>query len=450
MGFKRVVNEKYTPYLLFAVFVACCGGLLFGYFTAVISGALIFVTPAFHLSVGEQGVVVSSLLIGCILGAAMGSSCTERMGRKKTIALSAVLFILSGLILVVSDSYGLLLFGRLVGGVAVGLTSLVCPLYIAEISPPRHRGTFVSSYQLAVTVGILLSFIVDYMLSESGNWRWMFALGLFPALIQMGCLFFISETPPWLLKQGKEEQALAVLKKLREGKHWINQIDVMRSVASPHKVGTWATLLSPKLRFVLLIGLVLSSFQQITGINTVIYYAPKIFEIAGFTSSASALMATMGIGIINVLATLLSVWLLDRIGRRILLLVGVAGMALSLLLLSGAFFFSSSLIDKVSLCSLMAYVSFFAIGLGPVTWVLLSEIYPLKIRSKAMATAVFVNWGFNYLVSFVFLDLMHLFRAEGTFLLFALISIVALWFVYRFIPETRGKSLEEIESIMYR
>ncbi len=447
---QKVIKEKFTAYLLIAVITATLGGLLFGYFTAAISGALIFLAPAFHLDVFEQGVVVSLILIGCVFGAVIAGPCTEFVGRKKTLALSAALFIIGGCILAVCDSYTTLLIGRFISGLAVGITSLAAPLYISEISPPRYRGMFVSSYQLAITFGILLSFFVNYCFSASGSWRWMFAIGILPALLQMIALFFVAETPPWLFKQGLEEKAIGILQKLRHGKNWMNQIDAMKSVASPHKTGTWKTLFSPKLRFVLIIGFLLSVFQQITGINTVIYYAPKIFEIAGFPSATSALVATLGVGIVNFLVTILSVYLLDRVGRRSLLLVGALGMAVSLLVLAFAFFVSTPFIDKIAVLSLMAYVSFFAIGLGPVTWVLLSEIYPLKVRSKAMSTAIFANWGFNYLVSLTFLDLIQGLKAQGTFLLFAVISLIAFWFIHRFIPETRGKSLEEIESHIAR
>lgn len=446
MVYPKTIREKWTPYLLFSVIVATLGGLLFGYHTAVISGALIFLSTAFHLSIADQGVVVSILLIGGIAGAVVAGTMADALGRKKTLLISAVIFILGSLVLGVCQSYSGLLVGRLVCGFAVGVTSLATPLYIAEISPPKLRGSFVSLYQLAVTLGILTSFLVDYLLSVSGNWRLMFMLGALPALIQLVCLFFLGETPPWLFKRGLETQGVALLQRFRRGKNWMNQIDVMKSVARLNKVGTWKTVLSSKMRFVLVIGILLSISQQVTGINTVIYYAPKIFEFSGFTLASDAIAATLVIGIVNVLATLIAVWLLDRVGRRILLLVGVAGMAVSLIALSIAFFLQASWIETVSLLSLMGYVSFFAIGLGPVTWVLLSEIYPLKIRSQAMMIAVVANWSFNYLVSLTFLDLIEGLGPQGTFLLYAAISLVSFWFIFRFIPETRGKSLEEIES----
>ncbi len=443
----EVHKEKPTPYLLFAVSLAALGGLLFGYHTAVISGALLFVATHFHLSIVDQGVVVSVLLLGCIAGSWIGGILADRMGRRKTLMIAAVVFVIGALLLAVSPNYAWLLIGRIVSGGAVGLVSLAAPLYIAEISPPRLRGSFVSLYQLAITIGIVFSFLVDYFLSSQGSWRWMFLIGALPACVQGICLSQVGETPPWLMKQGRKGEAIALLQKLREGKNWMNQIEGIQAAALQPQAGGWKILLNPKLRFVLLIGLFLSGLQQITGINTVIYYAPTIFEFAGIASASSAIAATVAVGIVNVLATIVAVYLLDRVGRRLLLIIGVVGMTLSLALLSLSFLLPA-VKEMLALVSLMGYVSAFAISLGPVTWVLLSEIYPLKIRSRAMTLAIFANWSCNYLVSLTFLDLVHHWGPEGTFLLYALISGVGLWFIVRFIPETRGKSLEEIESIV--
>ncbi|MEN9344464.1 MAG: putative metabolite transport protein ywtG [Chlamydiota bacterium] len=445
-----MIQEKLTPYLIFSVLIATLSGFLFGYHTAVISGALLFLSSAFHLSIANQGVIVSIVLVGCIFGSLIGGTMTERWGRKQTLLIASILFIVGAVLLSLSESYTCLIWGRLISGVAVGLVSIAAPLYISEISPPRHRGMFVSSYQLAITMGILGSFIVNYFYTQEGNWRCMFFIGAIPAALQFVGLTFLRETPPWLFKKGEDEKALNLLQKLRYGKQWVSQAEAMKSAAHSHKKMTWAALYSSKLRFVLIIGLVLSCFQQITGINTVIYYAPKIFEIAGFTSVAGAMIATVGVGVINTLATLVSVWLLDRIGRRKLLLIGTVGMGIALLIIAMGFFSNSSWLDELSVLSLMAYVSFFAIGLGPVTWVLLAEIYPLKIRSRAMALAALVNWSFNYLVSLTFLDLIQGIGPGLTFLLYALISMLSFGFVFLFIPETKGKTLEEIESMIYR
>ncbi|MBS0620758.1 MAG: sugar porter family MFS transporter [Verrucomicrobia bacterium] len=444
-----MAKEKCTGFLIFVVVIGAFGGFLFGYHAGIISGALIFLTKSFDLQIAEQSMVVSFLLLGALLGALIAGPLADRIGRRRSMALTAALFVVGGILLSVATTYSALLVGRFIAGIAVGSISLIAPLYLAEIAPPHFRGAIVSCYQLAVTIGILSSFIVNYAFSAEGNWHWMFGMGVIPALIQLLSILILPETPAWLLKQGKREIALSVLKKMRGDKEWKKHLSEMERSSNPHRLGRWKTLFKKPIGFVLLIGLGLSIAQQITGINTVIYYAPKIFESAGFTSAAGALFATLGLGIVNVLATIVSVKLLDKAGRRILLLVGTAGMAISLGFLSIAFFTSSALIDTIAIISLMSYLIFFAIGLGPVTWVLLSEIYPLKVRGKAMTLATFANWVFNYLVSLTFLDLITSLGAAGTFALFGAICALSFIFVFRYIPETKGKSLEEIEQELY-
>ncbi len=439
-------DERCSVYLLFVVVVAAFGGFLYGFHTGVIAGALIFLIPSFHLSTADQGMVVSIILLGGLVGALAAGSFADHFGRKRTILVSSALFILGAALIALCNSYEHLLLGRFISGLGVGIVSLAAPLYLAEISPARYRGSFVSLFQLAIAIGILFSFAVNYLFAESANWRWMFVMGIFPAIVQMLALFFLPETPAWLFKRGLEKHAIMIIARLRRDTHWQMQVEAMKNTANPQESGNWKSLFSPKLRFILMIGVILSACQQITGINTVIFYAPKIFDLAGFHSTTGAIVATCGIGAINVLVTGLSVLLLRKIGRRTLLLIGVAGMALSLTFLAIAFFTEWSFIDRASVLSLMGYVAFFAIGLGPVTWVILSEIYPLKVRGKAMTIVIFVNWACNYLVSLTFLDLIAMLKIEGAFLLYALVSALALWFIYRFIPETRGKSLEEIEA----
>lgn len=443
-------KERCTAFLLFAVVVAAFGGFLFGYHTGIISGALIYLTASFHLTIMQQGMVVSIMLIGALFGALFAGTLADKVGRKRTIAITSTLFVIGSAIIALSDSYDMVLIGRCVSGIGVGLISLSAPLYLAEVSPPHYRGRFVAAYQLAVTLGILASFIVNYAFSLSADWRWMFAIGIFPALFQMLALFFLPETPAWLFKHGLHEHAILTIGRLRKDKEWMKQIEAMKSSASPQKKGAWISLFSPKMRKVLIIGVLLSAFQQITGINAVIYYTPKIFQTAGFASTSSAILATLALGIINVCTTIVATWILDKLGRRRLLLIGVCGMAISLGFLASAFFLQSAMIQKIAVISLMAYIASFAIGLGPVTWVIISEIYPMKVRGKAMTIATFINWFFNYLVSLTFLDLITSIGSGGAFLLYATISICAFWFIYRYIPETNGKSLEEIESLLVR
>ena len=388
---------------------------------------------------------MSILLIGAMVGALGSGTLADWLGRKKTMALTAFLFIVGALITAASDAYTIVLLGRFITGIAVGTISLLSPLYLAEVSPAHFRGRFVSLYQLFITLGILGAFLVNYLFASSGDWRWMFLIGAFPAALQLILLFFIPETPSWLLKKGRADLAAKVFGRLRKDRKWQQQIEEMKTLEGPQKKGRWKDIFSSKYRFVLIIGLILSACQQITGINTVIYYAPVIFQNAGFSSVAGATLATLGIGVINVIATIISVSLLDRAGRRLFLLIGSAGMALSLIFLSFVFFQQSPSIDRLAVGSLMAYVAFFAIGLGPVTFVLISEIYPMKIRAKAMTVAIFVNWFANYWVSLTFLDLVNRFGQAGTFLLYAVISIATFLFVLRWVPETKNQTLEELE-----
>jgi SP family galactose:H+ symporter-like MFS transporter len=444
------MNERCTAFLLFVVCIAALGGFLFGYHTGVIAGALVYLAPAFHLTIAQQGMVVSMMLIGALFGSLFAGVLADRLGRKRTIAITAVFFIIGAILIALAQSYEMVLLGRAVGGLGLGIVALSAPMYLAEVSPSRFRGAFVSFYQLAIALGILASFAVNYAFSSHADWRWMFAMGIFPALFQLAALFFLPESPSWLVKRGHHEHAISVFERLRKDRAWMHQIEEMRKTEGVLIQGSWKALWTPKMRFVLVLGIIISACQQITGINTVIYYAPKIFQAAGFASATGAILATLGIGIINVFATIVAVWLLDKAGRRRLLLVGTAGMSVALSLLVFAFLFSSKAIDRISVICLMGYVSFFSIGLGPVTWVVISEIYPMKLRGKAMTAATFVNWCCNYLVSLTFLDLISGMGLSGTFAIYALISMASFWFFWRYLPETKGKSLEEIERHLIR
>lgn len=387
--------------LYFALFTASLGGFLFGYQIAIIAGSIPFIAKVFVLTTFQEGFLVSILLIGALFGSLMAGKLADKLGRKLTIGLSAFIFFIASIASFFASSYDFLSISRFITGIAIGISSVVCPLYIAEISPREKRGSLVSVYQLAIALGILSAYISSYRLSFEGNWRLMFALGGVPAFLQLLGLLWIKDS---LKKQEIFKKQRIAIKTL-------------------------------------IIGVGLSIFQQITGINAVIYFAPKIFEQAGYTDVSASLYATIGIGIINVFATLVSVWLLDKVGRRPFLLVGSLGMALSLVVLAFAFYTNQLNIDQIAPISLMAYVAFFAIGLGPVVWVVISEIYPLQVRSKAMSIAIFANWSFNYLISLTFLSLIEILSIALTFFLFAAICILCFWFIYKSVPETKGKKL---------
>lgn len=406
-------ETQLKPSIIFSVLIATLGGFLFGYNTSVISGALLFLAKEFSLPALEEGFVVSIILLGALLGACCSGYFADRLGRRKTLFFNGVIYFTGILVTTFANTIDFLLMGRFVTGVGVGISSMVVPLYLAEISPAKWRGALVALNQLMVTIGILIAYVMNYIFSSTENWRWMFGIALIPTLIQIAGLKFLPDSVYISKMNRKEKKSLRTIKKA------------------------------------LLVGIFLSIFQQITGINAVIYYASKIFQMAGYASASSATLVTIGIGIINVLATVFSVWVMDRKGRRWLLLTGIGGMIISLGMIATAFLTGWTSIDLLAPLSLMAYISFFAIGLGPVTWVFLAEIYPLELRGRAMSIAMFINWLSNYLISLTFLKLVAIVGIGTTFALYGFISLIAYFFVRSFIPETKGKTLEEIQKSLY-
>jgi len=340
-----------------------------------------------------------------------------------------------------------LIGGRITVGVAIGAASFTTPLYISEISPAHARGRLVSLNQLAITVGILVSYLVDYALADVEAWRWMLGLAALPGFILALGMVFLPESPRWLLAQGQGDAARAVMVRCRGGLHVDAELEeILRGLNQ--RTGSWAEVFQPQVRLALVVGLGLAIFQQVTGINTVIYYAPMIFQYAGFASAASAILATVGVGIVNVLLTVVAMRLIDRVGRRPLLLVSLTGMVLSLGILGLAFEGSvgPGMVGWITVASLMLYVGSFAVGLGPVFWLLIAEIYPLPIRGRAMSIATLANWGANLIVALTFLSLVQWLGRSGAFWLYAVVGIGAWLFACFLVPETKGKSLEALET----
>jgi sugar porter (SP) family MFS transporter len=342
-----------------------------------------------------------------------------------------------------------LILARVVAGVAIGVASFVAPLYISEIAPVEIRGKLVSINQLAITIGIVISYLVDYAFAGSGAWRGMFAVAVIPAAAFGIGLIFIPDSPRWLAGRGRLDQARAVLKKIRNPDQASSELsDIQESLG--RQKGNWSELWSPVLRSAMIVGIGLAIAQQITGINTVIYYAPTIFKFAGLTSSSAAILASVGVGLVNVTLTVIAMQLIDRVGRRPLLLISLAGMAASLALLGLAFSLPQfkSVLGWVSIASLMAFVGSYALGLGPVFWLILSEIYPLRIRGRAMSVGTAVNWTGNLVVALTFLTLTKALGKPGTFWLFGVVTVAAWFFAFFLVPETKGKTLEQIEAYM--
>lgn len=431
----------------FIALIAAVGGFLFGYNTAVLSGAILFIQPQFNLTNVQTEVLVSSFLFGAIVAAILSGKGVNYLGRKKMLILTGSIFLIGSVLCAFAETPLLLIIGRIIVGLGIGSASMTVPLYISELSPPLKRGFFVSFNQVMITAGICVAYLVNLLFAHHEMWRYMLGIGVIPAIILGIGMLFLPESPRWLISKGFTDKAKKILFSLHN--HELATVE-LREITNNTKTHTQEGPLFTKVNAMpLLIGVCLAAFQQVTGINTIIYYAPTIFKMTGLHSDVSAIFATAGIGIVNFVMTLIAIQVIDKLGRRPLLLIGVAGMTLSLAFLGFSFHFgaqSPSLSWVITLC-LVIYIASFAISLGPIFWLLISEIYPLSVRGKAMSLATFTNWTANLIVAITFLTLIqHLGRAS-TFWLYAVISIGCWLFVYFLVPETKGKRLEEIEKL---
>jgi len=429
--------------------ITALGGLLFGYDTGVVSGALLFLHDSFpHISSVQKELVTSLLLVGAAIGAIGAGRVADRIGRRPTILITAVVFVVGVLAAAFSPVFAVLLVARVVIGLAVGSASMVVPMYIGEAAPPRFRGALVSFNQLAITSGILVSYLVDYGLAGSKDWRLMFGLASIPAILLFVGTLTQAESPSWLVTHDREDDARRVLSRLRHAGAVDDELASMKEGAQRQSVSA-REMLSPRLRGALTLGVLLAVFQQITGINTVIYYAPTLLNSAGLGSSA-ALLANVVNGVVNVGMTLVAIWLLDRVGRRTLLITGTCGMAVGLLVIALVFMVGGSNLTGsaaiVAIIALFFYTGSFAIGLGPVFWLLISEIYPARVRASAMSVATFANWAANFVVTVSFLTLLNAINGDGTFFLFTFLTLVAVVYFWRRVPETKGLRLEDISA----
>jgi sugar porter (SP) family MFS transporter len=435
-------------FFIFITAIAALSGILFGYDTGVVSGAILFMNDEFHLSAHTNGIVVSAVLLGALMGALCSGQLADQLGRKKLLIADAIIFIVGTLATATGDSILSITIGRIIVGVAIGVASYVAPLYISEIAPAKYRGALVSLNQLAITIGILLSYVVDYYFAQFGAWRLMFAAGIIPALGFFIGLMYLPDSPRWIASRGETSKALSILERIHGNKELAaNELTAIQD-SLKHQKQSWRMLFSPAVRSTLTIGVGLAVIQQVTGINTIIYYAPTIFKMAGFQSASSAILATMSIGVIFVLFTLVALPLIDTLGRRPLLLIGLTGMTLSLMVLSWAFHFTTPLpsLKWIAISSMLVYIACFAFSLGPIMWLMIAEIYPLKVRGLGCSLATAANWGSNMLVAYTFLSLIEIVGASGTFLLYAVISMAGIAFIYFLVPETKSVTLEQIEK----
>jgi len=445
MKHETEADGKRLVYL--ATAISALGGMLFGYDIGVISGAILFIKSDFSLSPGLEEIIVSSVLLGSLVGAVGGGLLADRLGRRRLLIATAVVFALGAVGAALAPGTAWLVAARIVAGAAIGIASFVAPLYISEIAPVAIRGKLVSINQVALTSGIVISYGIDYAFAGSQAWRWMFALAVIPAAAFALGLMFIPESPRWLVGRGHVDQARAVLKRIRGPDQVEGELTEIRHSVAQQK-GHWSELLGPRLRPAMIVGIGLAIAQQITGINTVIYYAPTILNFAGLSSSSVAILASVGVGVVNVALTLVAMQLIDRVGRRPLLLVSLAGMALSLFVLGLAFALPqlAGSLGWIAVIGLMTYVGSFAVGLGPVFWLMLSEIYPLRIRGRAMSVGTVANWSANLIVALSFLTLTQVLGTAPTFWLYGVVSVGAWVFAFFLVPETKGRSLEDIEA----
>lgn len=443
-------NDTKTDAKLFvylATAVAALGGMLFGYDVGVISGAILFVKKDFSLSPSLEEIVISSVLLGSLIGAIAGGVLADRWGRRRLLIITASVFGIGAIGAALSPDTAWLIVARILAGAAIGVASFVAPLYISEIAPVAIRGRLVSVNQVALTSGIVISYLIDYAFAGAGAWRWMFAMAVVPAAAFGIGLLFIPESPRWLIGRGLADKARAVLSRIRAPDQVQAEFAQIQQSAQQQKAN-WAELLGPVIRPAMIVGIGLAIAQQITGINTVIYYAPTIFKFAGLSSASVAILASVGVGVVNVILTVVAMQLIDRVGRRPLLLVSLASMSASLIVLGLAFKLPqlSGSLGWIAVTSLMFYVGSFAVGLGPVFWLILSEIYPLRIRGRAMSVGTVANWSANLIVALSFLTLTHLMGKATTFWLYGIVSIGAWLFAFFLVPETKGKTLEQIEA----
>ena len=463
----KTEHNKMLIYII--AMIAATGGLLFGFDTGVISGAIPIFQKDFGIDNNMIELITSAGLLGAILGALFCGRLTDRLGRKKVILASAVIFavgaIWSG---VAVDAWNLVL-ARLFLGIAIGVSSFAVPLYIAEISPAKVRGMLVSMFQLMVTIGVLVSYLSDLYFADEGDmscWRPMFYVGVIPACILLVGMIFMPETPRWLMSKGRHSESIRILKRIEgeeQAKDSFQQMQEEIKRSETEKSG-WKELLQPWLRTPLIICIGIMFFQQFVGINTVIYYSPKIFLMAGFDGTVAAIWASVGVGVVNVIFTVVSVYFVDRLGRRKLYFIGLSGIVVSLLILGLCFVFVNQLGDSVKWVAILlifCYVAFFAISIGPLGWLIISEIFPLKLRGLGASLGSLSVWLFNSIVSFTFFKIVkaltipgkeiimdgeNLGNPAGAFWFYGGVAFLALIWGYFYVPETKGVSLEQIEN----
>lgn len=455
------MKQKVSPYVLFLSIVAAIGGILFGYDTAVISGTTEIVKFQFGLSTGMEGWYVGCALIGSIIGVLTAGMLSDFLGRKKTMLIAALMFSISAIGCAACSGFRDLVVYRIIGGFGIGIVSIVSPVYISEVSPARVRGTMVSFYQLFITIGFLLAYLVNYLILKGASlnstapelgvrmfnneyWRGMLGCETIPDLLFLFVIFFIPESPRWLIVKGRDEQAYSILRRIYGSEKEAQEglAATRQSIAGEVKT-EWKTLLEPGIRKAVLVGSAIAILGQFMGVNAVLYYGPKIFTDAGFSDP---LFSTVLVGIVNMLTTVIALLIIDKVGRKKLVWWGVGGMIVCLLMIGLYFIPGTNLPNWFMLTFFLLYVFCTAISISAVVFVLLSEMYPNRVRGLAMSIAGFALWIGTYLIGQLTPWMLENLTPSGTFFLFAFMCLPYLWIMYKYVPDTTGKTLEEIED----
>lgn len=448
---KSAPTESNIPYIILLTSVAAFGGFLFGYDTAVIAGAIGYLQIKFNLSPLMVGWAASSAIWGCVLGAMSAGYLSDRFGRRAVMVVTALFFAISAYGSAIANDLTMFIIMRLLGGIGVGAASMLCPMYISEIAPSNIRGRLVTFYQLAIVLGINIIYVINLKISQAGDeawnteygWRYMLGSEVIPAAVFFVLLFFVPESPRWLAARSRDGKAMKILEKIN-GKKVSLEIFAEITESLKNDKGSLSDLLDIKLRKPLVIGIVLALFSQITGINAIIYYAPEIFKSIGF-GAESAFTQTIIIGLVNMIFTLVAIWLIDKTGRKRLLIWGVTGMVICLFA-TGLCFYLHFDQGPWLLIFILGYIASFAVSLGPIPWVLMSEIFPTKIRGMAMSLATLVLWIGVVAITQLTPFFLKTFGGAVTFWIFMINAIIILIFTVKMIPETKGKTLEEIEK----
>lgn len=452
----KSANKQSNRFIVIISSIAAIGGFLFGFDTGVISGTLIFLQDAkgWALTDSQLGGVTTAVLLGAVFGCLISGKITDIFGRKKIIILTSVIFMCGAVLSGSAPDVRFLIISRLFLGVGIGIASFSVPLYIAEISPARNRGALVTINQLMITVGILVSYITDYCIANDADpfsWRLMFHIGFIPGLMLFTGMFFLPETPRWLISKGRYEDGANVLKKVEDPDLFDASLNKLKDeiITDETNRSSIKQIFTPILKYPLIIAVGIMILTEFTGIDTIVYYTPKIFRIAGYISNEQSILPAIIVGVSNVFFTIISLFLVDRIGRRPLYFIGLTGLVITLFTLGLCFHFQNELGDLFSILTIATMILFigsFAVSFGPLSWLIISEIFPLKFRGLGMSIGAFTLWSSTTLVNYSFLKIVDAFTLAWTFWAFAIMGVLSGIWGYFLVPETKGKSLESIEE----